>query len=77
LLTDGIRALLLEANGYKTKVFEFIATEHTPKNVLIVGIKEKNAKIPDTDILKKIENIRKIHGIEYHYLETLLKTNKL
>ena len=31
LITDGIRALLMEANGYQTKVFEFISTEHTPK----------------------------------------------
>lgn len=74
LLTDGIRALLLEAYGYKTKVFEFIATEHTPKNVLIVAVKHKNSKIPDYKILEKIENIKKIHGIEYHYLEKLLAT---
>ena len=53
LLTDGIRALLLEAYGYKTKVFEFIATEHTPKNVLIVAVKHKNSKIPDYKILEK------------------------
>jgi len=71
LLTDGIRALILEAYGYKTKVFEFIATEHTPKNVLIVAIKHKNFKALDTEILKKIENIKRIHGIEYHYLEKL------
>jgi hypothetical protein len=72
LLTDGIRALLLEAYGYKAKVFEFIATEHTPKNVLIVAVKQKNVKIPAIEILQKIENIKKIHGIESHYLETLL-----
>lgn len=53
LLTDGIRALLLKAYGYKTKVFEFIATEHTPKNVLIVAVKHKNSKIPDYKILEK------------------------
>jgi hypothetical protein len=74
LLTDGIRALLLEAYGYKTKVFEFIATEHTPKNVLIVAVKQKNIKTLDIKILEKIENIKKIHGIEYHYLEKLLAT---
>ena len=72
LLTDGIRALILEAYGYKAKVFEFIATEHTPKNVLIVGVKQKNVKIPNHEILQKIEHIKKIHGIEYHYLETLM-----
>ncbi|MEJ7700530.1 MAG: SAM-dependent methyltransferase [Pyrinomonadaceae bacterium] len=36
-LTDGLRALLLERSGYSTKIFEFISTEHTPKNNMIVG----------------------------------------
>ena len=47
IITDAIRALMLEAYGYKTKVFEFIATEHTPKNVLIVGVKQKSGTVPN------------------------------
>ena len=39
MVTDTIRALVLEAYGYKTKVFDFIEEEDTPKNVLIVGTK--------------------------------------
>lgn len=31
IITDGIRALLMEANGYKSQVFEFISSEHTGK----------------------------------------------
>ncbi len=72
LLTDALRALLMEAHGYKTRVFEFISTEHTPKNVLIVGVKTKDFKKPNTEILKQIENIKKTHGIDFHYLEKLL-----
>lgn len=72
LLTDGIRALLLEAHGYKTKVFEFIETEHTPKNVLIVGTLSESVEEPDKEVLKKIESIKAIHGLETHYLENLL-----
>ena len=68
LLTDGIRALLMEAHGYKTKVFEFISTEHTPKNVMIVGIKSK-AK---NEALAQVESIKKHYGIEYHALERLI-----
>jgi Methyltransferase domain len=68
LLTDGIRALLLEAHGYSTKVFEFISTEHTPKNVLIVGTKSK----ANPEALQKIEAIKAQFGIKTHYLETLL-----
>ncbi len=39
LVTDALRAALLEWQGYETKVFEFVATEHTAKNVMIAAIK--------------------------------------
>ena len=39
-VTDGLRSLLLEKSGYSTKLFEFISTEHTPKNNMIVGTKQ-------------------------------------
>ena len=38
-VTDALRAQLLEWAGYRTKVFEFIATDHTAKNLMIAGIK--------------------------------------
>ncbi|MBK9155238.1 MAG: SAM-dependent methyltransferase [Chloracidobacterium sp.] len=41
-ITDGIRSMLLEAHGYKTKMFEFVATEHTPKNNLIVATRRED-----------------------------------
>jgi SAM-dependent methyltransferase len=37
-VTDALRAQLLEWAGYRTKVFEFISTEHTAKNVMIAAI---------------------------------------
>ena len=70
LLTDGIRALLLESKGYKTKVFEFVSTEHTPKNVMIVVIKMYK---PKTTAAAQVAAIKKHYGIETHYLETLLE----
>lgn len=39
LVTDGLRAKYLEAAGYDTQVLEFIDMEHTPKNILIRGVK--------------------------------------
>ncbi len=39
LITDGLRGQLLEAAGYKTQLLEFIDMEHTPKNILIRGVK--------------------------------------
>ncbi len=44
LLTDGIRALALEAAGYDTSVFEFISNEHTGKNVMIAATLRQTAK---------------------------------
>jgi len=73
MVTDGIRALILEYFGYKTKVFEFISDAHTPKNVMIVGIKNPNSQEKDIRILEKIKEARSYFGIEYHHLEKLLK----
>ena len=43
LLTDGIRAQILEIMGYKTDVMEFIDMEHTPKNIMIRAVKTGKA----------------------------------
>ena len=40
LLTDGLRASMLERDGYQVQVLEFIDMEHTPKNILIRAVKE-------------------------------------
>lgn len=73
IITDVIRSLLLEAHGYKTKVMEFISSEHTPKNLLIVAVKSKSLQ-DSTNKLQEVQNIKKEFGIEYHYLEKALKT---
>ncbi len=75
IITDTIRALLLEINGYKTNIFEFIASDHTPKNILIVAIKQKN-KTNTEHKLKKLEELKSFYGIQYHYLEKLLNNNQ-
>lgn len=38
-VTDALRAQLLEWAGYRTKVFEFISTEHTARNLMIAAIR--------------------------------------
>ncbi len=73
IITDTIRAMILEAHGYKTNVFEFISLEHTPKNVMIVGRKTSNKKTDKEQIVNNIAVIKKLYGIEKHYLETLLE----
>ena len=71
MVTDTIRALLLEAHGYKTKVFEFIEEEDTPKNVLIVGVKGKQSEITMNENLEKVKALKELFGIKQHYLESL------
>ena len=39
LITDGLRAELLESKGYETQLLEFIDMEHTPKNILIRAVR--------------------------------------
>ena len=73
MLTDTLRALIMEAFGYKTRVFEFIATEHTPKNVLIAGTSKKPLTKPDQEVMERIRQLKAQFGIEQHHLEKLLK----
>lgn len=72
MITDTIRALILEKYNYNTKVFEFISNEHTRKNVMLVGLKSTKKK-DVKNINKKIENLKEMYQIESHYLEKLLK----
>ena len=73
IITDTLRALMMEYFGYKTNVFEFIPLEHTPKNVMIVGRKVSTSAAEQKRILADIAAIKKVYGIEKHYLETLLE----
>ncbi len=71
-LTDGLRALLLEKSGYSTKLFEFIATEHTPKNNMIVGTRTER-KIDEQKFDTQIKSIKEFYGIKEQKLEKLLE----
>lgn len=74
MVTDGIRALILEYFGYKTKVFEFISDAHTPKNVLVVGVRGKAISAErKAEVLGKIKASKEYFGIGYHHLERLLE----
>ncbi|MCF2874243.1 MULTISPECIES: class I SAM-dependent methyltransferase [unclassified Tenacibaculum] len=71
MVTDTIRALILEKNNYNTKVFEFISNEHTRKNVMLVGTKSSK-KNDVSKIEDKISSLKNAYSIENHYLETLI-----
>ena len=75
LLTDAMRADLLEACGYRTQVLEFISLEHTPRNVLIRAIRDSTTDsepvipIPVPDSIK---STRHLVGLPACTLEELL-----
>ena len=71
MVTDGLRALMLEYCGYKVKVFEFISGEHTAKNVMITAMREKKSQ-KDRKILKRIHDAMNYFGIKSHHLGRLL-----
>ncbi len=74
MLTDGLRALLLEAAGYQTQVFEFIATEHTAKNKMILATRRKNplSGAEKAEIEAQIASLKTFYGVREHCLEELL-----
>ncbi len=82
-VTDGLRALFLEAAGYETKIAEFVATEHTARNLLISAVRlDAAAGAPAsataapnarTELARKqIVELKNFFGIQSHALDSLL-----
>ncbi len=76
MLTDSLRALLLEASGYDTQVFEFIALEHTRKNKMILAVKRRTVRPADA-ALAQIAELKRYFGIREQALESLLQADGL
>lgn len=70
--TDGLRALYLEWAGYRTKLMEFIGGEHTPKNLMIAAVREREA-FKDEAVRQQIVDLKTFLGIQHHALDPLLK----
>jgi SAM-dependent methyltransferase len=68
ILTDSIRALLLESKGYRTQVFEFISSEHTAKNLMITAVKGR----ANAGALAEIAVLKAAFGVKTHFLETII-----
>jgi Methyltransferase domain len=71
MVTDSLRALLLDAQGYDTQVFEFVALEHTRKNKMILAVKRRTPKAPDA-ALAQVEELKRFFGVREQCLQTLL-----
>lgn len=78
MVTDSLRALLLEAQGYETQVFEFIALEHTSKNKMILAVKKSGAALAAAEkrrpeLLAQIAEVKRFYGLREQCLETLIQ----
>jgi SAM-dependent methyltransferase len=62
-VTDSLRAQLLEWAGFRTKVFEFISTEHTAKNLMITAIRARSGGRPDDARAEHIREFARFYGI--------------
>lgn len=71
MVTDTLRALILEKKNYTTSIFEFVSNEHTRKNVLLVGTRT-DKKADQQALDEKIDAIKKSYQIDFHYLEKLI-----
>ena len=76
MVTDTIRALLLEANGFDTKVFEFVGPEHSSKNKMILAVRSTGGHQTKRErALREVAELKDFYGIGVHHLETLLSTH--
>ena len=75
MLTDGLRALLLDACGYDTQVFEFVSLEHTNKNKMILAIKRDAPQDADA-IWRQVHEVKAFYGIRDQCLERLLLADR-
>ncbi|MDT9001404.1 SAM-dependent methyltransferase [Paucibacter sp. APW11] len=74
MVTDGLRALLLDAEGYDTQVFEFVALEHTSKNKMILAVRRNTPASAEhrAAVLAQIDDIKRFYGIREQALQSLL-----
>jgi hypothetical protein len=76
MIGDSMRALLLEAEGYGISIFEFVAAKHTPKNIMLRGIKNTVKKANKEQALERYEELVNLFNMRpalEHYLKEFPK----
>ncbi len=78
MVTDSLRALLLDAAGYDTQVFEFVSLEHTNKNKMILAVRRTQDRPGHAEAIRaQIAEIKAFYGIREQCLETLLNDSSI
>jgi hypothetical protein len=73
MVTDSMRALLLETCGYDTQVFEFVSLEHTSKNKMILAKRRGAGTGQAARARSELADLKAFYGIREQCLETLLQ----
>ncbi len=73
MLTDSLRALLLETCGYDARVFEFVSLEHTSKNKMILATRRGDGAARAAGAQAEVAELKSFYGIREQCLETLLQ----
>ncbi|MDP3084597.1 MAG: SAM-dependent methyltransferase [Rubrivivax sp.] len=74
MLTDTLRALLLQTAGYDTQVFEFVSPEHTHKNKMVLAVRRAQP-LPAAQraaLQAQVAELKAYYGVATQTLETLL-----
>lgn len=71
VITDALRALLLEIHGYSARVFEFISHEHTGKNLMIAAEKLRSPRNPEP-LREQLHGLLGLYDIRSQRLANLL-----
>ncbi len=71
MLTDGMRGLLMESQGYKTRVIEFISDAHTHRNVMIAAVRTPGPDVREAR-LDEVRALKARYHIDHQTLEQLL-----
>lgn len=75
LITDGLRAELLTAAGYRVQILEFIDMENTPKNLLIRAVKQEHPDPMECSLAeKRAEQLAEQLGIRPKLMELMNRT---
>jgi hypothetical protein len=74
MLTDALRALLLQSAGYDAQVFEFISPEHTSKNKMVLAVRRATppSAAQRSALLAQVTELKAFFGVREQALETLL-----
>lgn len=72
MLTDSMRALQLESQGYVVQIVEFVSGEHTDKNKMLVATRARVTDAKKRAALERLQVLKNFYGISHQRLEELL-----